>query len=106
MIGEKTIATVGLGTFSFIALEIGPKTLDAKITFPELDKGSSINAQVIVTVNINGGSPVYTGMATAQGFRSGGYAVAIGDVFNVIYSSSQIGDTGPTQAIRSVISFY
>ena|ERR1700677_3141371 len=105
MIGEKTVATVGLGTFSFVALETGPKTLEGKITLPELDKGSANNAQVIVTVNINGGSPVYTGMATAQGFKSGGYALSVGDVFNVIYSSSQIGDTG-LNIIRSVISFY
>ena len=104
-LGEKTQSTVGLGTISFISQEIGPKTLDGKFTFPELDKGSSLNSQVVVTVNINGGPTLYTGLATAQGFRSGGYSTAIGDVFNVILTSAQPDDNG-LNAVRSTISFY
>jgi hypothetical protein len=105
MTNEPANITVnGLGTFSFSVLSTGYKTLKGKITLPSIIEGAPVNSQVVVTININGGSAIYTGAAGAEGFESGSYATA-GQVFNVILSSSLPQDE-QLVAVKSTISFY
>lgn len=100
----KTKTMTGLGTISFQVLNTGPKTIVGTLTLPELTTGAPATSQVIVTVNLNGGSTLFTGIAGAEGFTSGGYASA-GDVFNVILSSSLPLDN-QLNTVKSTISFY
>lgn len=99
-----TKVTTGLGTISFSVLVTGNKTLDGKINLPNIIEGLPVNSQVVVTVNLNGGATLYTGLAGAEGFKSGGFATA-GDTFNVILTSSLAADQA-INAVKSTISFY
>jgi len=98
------ITVNGLGTFSFQVVTTGAKTLKGKIALPNLIEGAPANSQVVVTINLNGGSAIYTGAPGLEGFDSGGYANA-GDVFNVILSSSLPQDQ-QLLGVKSTISFY
>ena len=81
---------VGLGTFPFpvsSTIGAGAKNIKGKLTLPNIIEGAIANSQVVVTVNLNGGSAFYTGIAGAEGFETG-ITAAVGDVINVILSSS------------------
>lgn len=95
---------IGLGTFSFTAVQTGAHNVKGKMTLPEINQGASANSQVIVTINVNGGATIFTGPAGARSFESGSYLTA-GDVLNVILSSSAPVDN-ELNAVKSTISFY
>lgn len=94
---------VGLGTFSFSAVSTRPHTIKGTLTIPEINQGAAVNSTVVVTVNINGGSAIYTGQAGAKSFDTGAFLNA-GDVLNVILTSSTPADNG-LNAVKSTIVF-
>lgn len=103
-IEAQTRTLTGLGTTSFHVTVAGAKTVKGKLTLPELDQGSPANSQVVVTVNLNGGSAFYTSSAGDRGFDTGTYANP-GDVINIILSSSLPADTA-INAVKCTLSCY
>ncbi len=94
----------GLGTFPMRVTKAGANNIKGKLTLPTLIEGATANSQVVVTVNLNGGATIYTGNPGDEGFSTGGTA-AIGDIFNVILTSSSPVDQG-NLTVKSTISIY
>ncbi len=94
----------GLGTISCHVLVAGSKNVKGKLTFPDLITGAAANSQIVVTMNLNGGSAFYTGPAGIQSFESGTYANP-GDTINVILTSSLPQDE-MLNTVKTTISFY
>jgi hypothetical protein len=89
--------TQGLGTIATAqASTTDIYRVSGKITLPTIIQGSPAPSQVVVTINVNG-SPVYTGLAGAEGFRANP-ACSAGDIITVVLTSS-----APTDAALNVI---
>lgn len=94
----------GLGTMSIPVQAAGYYTVSGKLTLPTISEGLPSNSQVVVTVNISGGAAIYTGVAGAEGFMTGGSLTA-GQVFNVILTSSSPVDLG-LNVIKTTVSVF
>lgn len=91
----------GLGTLSTNAPLAGNYFLEGHTSLPTLSNGGGVSA-CLVTINQNG-SPVYTGVAGAEGFRTT-LSCAAADLIAVVFSSSAAADQGKN-VIKSNISF-
>lgn len=80
----------GLGTFTVITPIAGNYFVEGKISLPTLSTGATANSAVVTTINQNG-SPVYTGTAGAEGFRTD-IAAAANDTIAVVFSSAAAVD--------------
>ena len=94
----------GLGTFTLYAPMAGYLTVSGKIQLNTIPQGDPVNSSVVVTINKNGGSTLYTGPAAAEGFFLR-ISCAIGDAINIILSSSNVVDQGPNQVQMTVSLF-
>lgn len=91
----------GLGTISIGAPNVGTYTLAGTLTLPSISQGAVASSQVIVTININGGGTLYTGVAGAESFFISPLVVASANsIVNIILSSSAAVDQG-TQVIKT-----
>lgn len=89
---SQNVEFVGLGTFSWTVPYAGAYFVKGKIFVPTLIDGG-VPSSVVVTVNQNG-SPVYTGLAGAEGFYTN-LSCAAYDVIAVVLSSSVTTDQAP-----------
>jgi hypothetical protein len=86
---SQNVTFNGLGTFSFNIPAAGAYFLDGKISIPTIVNGGGPSS-LVVTINQNG-SPVYVGLAGAEGF----YAIlscAANDLIAVVFSSAAPAD--------------
>jgi hypothetical protein len=78
--------TAGLGTI--VTTQV-PTTdiyeVSGKLTIPTITQGSASQSHVVVVVNVNG-SPIYTGLAGAEGFKTTAQCTAA-DIITVVLSS-------------------
>jgi hypothetical protein len=87
----------GLGSISFTIPIAGQYFFEGNISLPSIVGGSGPSS-VVVVVNQNG-SPVYTGVAGATGFRCD-VLCAFDDVMQIVFSSA----AAPDQVLNSVKS--
>lgn len=92
----------GLGTLSLNVPLAGQYVFDGKISLPTLSSGAG-QSSLVVTINQNG-SPVYTGVAGAQGFRAL-IVCAANDLMAIVFSSSAAADL-PLNVIKSTIDIW
>lgn len=97
---NQNIESQGLNTISTTVPYAGLYSVSGKITLPTLVDGSGASS-LVITVNQNG-SPVYTGLAGAEGFYTTLNCAAL-DVIAVVPSSSAAVDAA-LNAIKLVIS--
>lgn len=90
----------GLGTLSITVPVAGSYFCEGKISLPTLTNGGGVSA-CLVTINQNG-SPIYTGQAGAEGFKTDIVCAAL-DVIAIVLSSSAAADQ-PLNVIKSTIS--
>lgn len=90
----------GLGTLSITVPQAGAYFVDGKISLPSLTNGGGVSA-CLVTINQNG-SPVYTGIAGAEGFYTD-ISCAAADVIAIVFSSAATPDQG-LNVIKSTIA--
>ncbi len=91
----------GLGTLSFTVATAGAYFLEGKTSLPTLVQGNG--ASSLLTVVNQNGSPIYTGIAGAEGFYLD-VTCAANDVLSVVFSSSAAADQ-PLNVIKSVVTF-
>ena len=97
---NQNLTFAGLGTLSITLPMDGSYFFEGKISLPTLTKSGEVSALVVV-VNKNG-SPVYTGVAGAEGFKVQVSCVA-NDLIAMVFSSAATADQG-LNVIKSVIS--
>lgn len=90
----------GLGTLSITVPVAGTYFISGNISIPTISTGSSPSS-CLVTINQNG-SPIYTGVAGAEGFYTS-MVCAAADVIAVVFSSSAAVDQ-LLNVIKSTIS--
>lgn len=86
---NQNIESQGLNTISTTVPYAGSYFIKGKITLPTLVDGAGASS-LVITVNQNG-SPVYTGLAGAEGFYTN-LLCAVNDVIAVVPSSSAAVD--------------
>jgi hypothetical protein len=101
---QRPFTCTGLGTFGIIVQTAGLKTVSGTLTLPNINQGASADSAVVVTVNLNGGSTLYTGGAGATGFETQVSASA-GDTINVILTSAAAVDQG-LNVVKSTIGCF
>src|ERR1700678_3820563 len=101
---QKTFTFAGLGTAGIRMNTAGLKTISGTLPLPTINQGASADSSVVVTINLNGGSTLYTGAAGAQGFETQ-VACSAGDVVNVIFTSAATVDQG-LNVVKSTISCF
>lgn len=92
---NQNAAIGGLNTYSVIVPNAGPYAIKGKLTLPTIVGGGGASS-CVVTVNQNG-SPVYTGVAGAEGYFTT-LNCAVGDTIAVVLSSAAAVD----QALNAV----
>lgn len=97
---NQNASFAGLGTYSVIVPTAGLYFVDGKISLPSVRDGDGKSACLAV-VNVNG-SPVYTGVAGAEGFKTD-MICAAGDTVAVVLSSAAAADQ-PLNVIKSNIA--
>lgn len=90
----------GLGTLSITMPFAGLFDFEGHIQLPRIASGSG-QSSLLVVINQNG-SPVYTGIAGADGFKKE-INCAANDVIAIVFSSSAAADL-PLNAIKSSVS--
>lgn len=100
----QNLTVTGLGTFALPITSTGQWNVKGKITLPSISEGNTVNSSIVVTMNINGGSTLYTGVAGAEGFETGSSATA-GDTLNVILTSAATVDQG-LNTVKTTISLF
>lgn len=98
MFNQSTVFC-GLGTYTTVVPVDGLYFVEGKLSLPTLTNGGGISA-VVVTINKNG-SPIYTGVAGAEGFYTT-VQCAAADSLAVVLSSSADADQGKN-AIKTTI---
>lgn len=101
---STTQAFTGLGTHNIGLDNTQFYTIEGKVNLPTLSEGAIGNSQVVVTVSANGGSVFYTGVAGAEGFKTG-YNATAGDILNIILTSAAPVDQG-LNLIKTTLSLY
>lgn len=92
----------GLGTALDFKVPAADKyAISGSLTLPSIPAGSPLASAVVVVVNKNG-SPIYTGLAGARGFKTDAVCAAL-DEITVVLSSSLAQDNAPN-AVKSTIS--
>ncbi len=89
----------GLGTLTYVVPEAGLYFVEGKSSIPTLTNGQGVSA-LVATVNVNG-SPSYTGVAGAQGFRCNVSCSAL-DIITVVWTSAAAPDLA-LNAIKSTV---
>ena len=79
-------------------------TIAGKISLPTIGEGASGNSQVVVNIDVNGGSPFYTGNAGDEGFQTG-YSATAGDTVHIVLTSAAAVDQG-LNLIKTTVSVY
>ncbi len=97
---NQNVTLVGLSSLNTVITAAGSYTCAGKISVPQISTGSTPSA-VVATVFQNS-SPIYTGIAGAEGF-SVPIVCAAGDVIGVAFTSSNSVDAA-LNAVKSVIS--
>lgn len=97
---NQNAAITGLSTYSVIVPSAGPYFMEGKLSLPTLVGGAGASA-CVATVNLNG-SPIYTGLAGAEGFRAETVCAA-GDTLSVVLSSAAAPDQ-ILNAIKGVVA--
>ena len=83
-----------IATYSLGGALAGPYTVKGVITLPRQSEGSASASQLVVSIAVNGGTPIYTGAPGADGFQA--YAnLLLGDVFTITFSSTSAIDQVP-----------
>ncbi len=90
----------GLGTLSTVVPAAGPYFVEGKLSLPTIVGGSGPSS-VVVTVNQNG-SPIYTGIAGAEGFYLDVTCAAL-DTIAIVLTSSAAADA-PLNVIKMTVS--
>jgi len=90
----------GLGTLNFVAPFASVFSFDGKISLPTIVNGGGASS-CLMTVNKNS-SPVYTGIAGAEGFKVD-INCASGDSIDMVLSSGAAVDQG-INAIKMVVA--
>lgn len=98
---NQNVTFSGLGTQTLEAPFAGPYLVKGKISIPTLVAGGGVSSCLVV-VNQNG-TPVYTGQAGAEGFRTIIVCAAL-DVLTVVLSSAAAADQ-PANSIKSTMEF-
>lgn len=98
---NQNTETTGMNTTTFTAPTAGTYTAHGKLTVPTLVGGGAASS-VVVTVNQNG-SPIYTGLAGAEGFKTQINCAAL-DAITVVLSSSLTTDQAPN-AVKACLGF-
>ncbi len=98
---NQTLVWTGLGTQTLTVPTAGPYFFDGKITLSTLTSSGQVSS-LVVTINQNG-TPVYTGVAGAQGFHTD-ITCAAGDTITIVFSSAATADQ-PINAIKCVIGW-
>lgn len=96
----QNLAFAGLGTFTTVIPVAGPYFLKGKISLPTISQGAGPSS-CLVTINQNG-SPIYTGIAGAEGFYKD-FLAAANDTMTVVLTSAAAADQ-PVNAIKTAIS--
>lgn len=91
----------GLGTLTFSAPSTGGYFLEGKTSLPTISNGGGVSS-LLTVVNVNG-SPVYTGIVGAEGFRTD-LSLTANDTITVVFSSAAAPDQG-LNVIKSTIAF-
>ena len=99
---NQNLTFAGLGTLSVTIPQAGAYFFKGKISIPTIAKGDVGPSSCLVTINQNG-SPVYTGIAGAEGFYTD-IACALNDVIAMVFSSAAAVDQG-LNVIKSTISY-
>lgn len=97
------LSSQGLTTVTVGAPETATYHIEGKLTLPTVTTGATANSAVVVVVNVNG-SPVYTGLAGAEGFATSPACTA-GDTITIVTSSAAAVDQ-QSNSIRSTISIW
>jgi len=97
---NTNIAFAGLCTVTTIVPNAGPYFCEVKMSLPTITNGGG-QSSALVTVNQNG-SPIYTGLAGAEGARVD-MLCAAADTIAVVISSSAAPDQ-PINVIKGVIA--
>lgn len=97
---EQNAVFCGLGTFTYVAPIAGPYFVEGKSSIPTLSNGGGVSS-LLTVVNVNG-SPVYTGVAGAEGFYVVTTLAAL-DSVTIVFSSAAAVDQG-LNVIKSTIS--
>lgn len=84
----------GLTTFTFVAPSAGNYVFNGKLSHPK--SGNTQSSTPIVTVNLNG-SPIYTTLPSAKGFRCV-QPLLTTDTITIVVSSST-----PSDAVANVV---
>lgn len=87
---NQNTETTGLSTTTFTAPTAGTYTVTGKLTLPMITAGGP-GSQVVCTVNQNG-SPVYVGLAGAEGLRAELNCAAL-DSITIVLSSNLASDS-------------
>lgn len=98
---NQNLTFAGLGTLSITVPLAGLYFVEGKISLPTLPKGDSSPSALVVVVNKNG-SPIYTGSAGAEGFRTV-TSCAANDLIAMVFSSAAAVDQG-LNVIKSTVS--
>lgn len=97
----KTYTFQGLGTTSFKLPADGEYVFEGKSTIPTIINGGGESA-LVVSINLNGGSALYTSPPSSRTFRQIVNGVA-GDTVNMVFSSGNAVDQA-LNAIKTSIS--
>lgn len=99
---NQNMAFSGLGTFALIpAPAAGVYFVEGHMSLPTIVNGGGASSALVV-VNVNG-SPMYTGVAGAEGFKAD-LVLAASDAVTVVVSSAAAADA-PLNVIKGNISF-
>lgn len=88
---NQNVTIAGLQSYSVGVPTAGPYFVEGKISIPTITNGGG-QSSVVATVNQNG-SPIYTGVAGAEGFRTD-LLCAAADVIQIVLSSAAAPDLG------------
>lgn len=91
----------GLGTLTQVIPATGTYDIRGKITLPNIPAGDIGSSSLVVTINKNG-SPIYTGLAGARGFKVTSACTAA-DTIAIIFSSAATIDQS-LNVIKSTIT--
>lgn len=97
---SQSVTIEGLRTITFIAPSNGNYKIEGKLSLPLPSQGGGETA-VVVVINLNG-SPVYTGVAGAEGFKRI-QPLLTSDTVTIVLSSSASADQ-PKNAVKTTLS--
>lgn len=97
---NQNLTSTGLTTLTTSVPTAGPYVIEGKLLLPTLVNGGGASS-CVVTVNQNS-TPIYTGLAGAEGFFTNASAAA-GDIFTIVTTSAAPADQ-PLNVIKMTVS--